>query len=281
MKFLSALLALVAVAPTSARLLAANDPRSVERKAAEDNRKVIEIHESPLEHTHGDVIRHLQSDARAYFPECEGLIPKTCIQILEDICFADPSRFPLIETVGGCPALTAEVHFTRTRADEQYNRVVAVSDVTRTWAVGGRKDCLQHYPLAWVHNGVPSDIGPWDCTAASGGDPATGCMAIDDCCTLIRGSEPIDDFGNGLGCKVQPLARAYEEAQPHVIISEFTYGICVYIYLLNHLYLLFGGYANIRHVSSFVVVLLMTVIKSPHPGYLVAPAKTFYGRDTA
>jgi len=241
MKFLSALLALVAVAPTSARLLAANDPRSVERKAAEDNSKVSEIHESPLEHTHGDVIRHLQSDARAYFPECEGLIPKTCIQILEDICFADPSRFPLIETVGGCPALTAEVHFTRTRADEGYNRVVAVSDVTRTWAVGGRKDCLQHYPLPWVHNGVSSDIGPWDCTAASGGDPTTGCMAIDDCCTLIRGSEPVDDFGNGLGCKVQPLARAYDEAQPHVII----------------------------------------MIKSPHTGYLVSPAKTFYGRDTA
>ena len=24
-----------------------------------------------------------------------------------------------------------------------------------------------------------------------------------------------------------------------------------------------------------------TVIKSPHTGYLVSPAKTFYGRDTA
>ena len=230
MKFLSALLALVAVAPASSRLLAANDPRSVERKATEDNSNVIEIHNSPLEHTHGDVIRHLQSDARSYYPECEGLIPKTCITILRDLCAADPSRFPLIETAGGCPALTMEVHFTRTREDEQYNRVVAVSDVTRTWAVGGRKDCLQHYALPWVHNGVSHDIGPWDCTATSGPASPEGCIPIEDCCTLIRGSEPVDDFGNGLGCKVQPLARAYEEAQPHVVISEFIY-ICIYMYL--------------------------------------------------
>lgn len=27
--------------------------------------------------------------------------------------------------------------------------------------------------------------------------------------------------------------------------------------------------------------LFETVIKSPHTGYLVAPAKVFYGRDTA
>ena len=218
MKFVATVL-LVLTAATEARLLASNDPRSVESK---NDHTITEIHNTPLEHTHSHVIRHLQSDARAYFPECEGLIPKTCIQILEDLCFSNPERFPLIETVGGCPSLEAEVHFTRTRADAQYNRVVAVPDVTRTWAVGGRKDCLQHYDLPWVVNGASNDIGPWDCTAPAGqGDPEYGCMAIDDCCTLIRGSEPVDDFGNGLGCKIQPLAKAYEEADPNKIISEF------------------------------------------------------------
>ena len=203
MKFLSTASALLAMtAAGDARLLASNDPRSIEQK---NDHVITEVHNTPLEHTHSHVIRHLQSDARAYFPECEGLIPKTCIQILEDLCFSNPARFPLIETVGGCAALEAEVHFTRTRADNQYNRVVAVPDVTRTWAVGGRKDCLQHYELPWVVNGVSNDIGPWDCTAPAGqGDPEYGCMAVDDCCTLIRGSEPVDDLGNGLrrtGCE--------------------------------------------------------------------------------
>ena len=62
----------------------------------------------------------------------------------------------------------------------------------------------------------------------------------------------------------------------------------MYICLLNDLYLLFYNcvaiYANIQHVyvpSSSFVFFSMTVIKSPHTGYLVAPAKNFYGRDTA
>jgi len=242
MKFVSALLALAAIAPTGqARLLASNDPRSVEPKAENDH-KITEIYDTPLEHTHLHVIRHLQSDARSYFPECEGLIPKTCIQILEDLCFSNPERFPLIHTAGGCPALEAEVHFMRTRDQDHYNRVVAVPDITRTWAVGGRKDCIQHYPLPWVVNGAQNGIGPWDCSAPAGqGDPDYGCMTVDDCCATIRGSEPVDDFGNGLGCKVQPLAKAYEEADPAKII----------------------------------------MIKSPHHGFLIAPAKIFYGRDTA
>ena len=129
-----------------------------------------------------------------------------------------------IESLAKMELDAAEVHFTRTRADNQYNRVVAVPDVTRTWAVGGRKDCLQHYDLPWVVNGVSNDIGPWDCTAPAGqGDPEYGCMAVDDCCTLIRGSEPVDDLGNGLGCKIQPLAKAYEEADPAMIISEYRF----------------------------------------------------------
>ena len=217
MKFLAtALLAMAAAA--EARLLAVNDPRSVEAK---DDIKIVEIKDSPLHYTHAHVIRHLLSDEHVHYPECNGKLVHACMTLLRELCDTTPSRFPLIETAGGCNALTAEVHLARARGDPGYNRVVAVPDPTGTWAIGQRKDCLQHYDLPWPVNGVVRDIGPWDCTAPAGqGDPTYGCMAMDDCCTLIRGSEPVDDLGNGLGCIAQPLHKAYEEPDPATIISE-------------------------------------------------------------
>ena len=45
----------------------------------------------------------------------------------------------------------------------------------------------------------------------------------------------------------------------------------------------FDNFAAVRltYILLLLCFFLMTVIKSPHTGYLVSPAKTFYGRDTA
>ena len=240
MKFLSPLLALAAVAPipTSGRLTnnnnnnnnnnrrrqtqssttnINNDPRSVERKALAPE---VDLLGSVSTERHLYAHTHMYTHTQLY-PECVDLgSAATCLATLKAICDTDPARFPNLDT--GCASLHAVVETARDVTSPDYNLVGIIPDPTGNYAVGPHGNCLQHYELPWMINGVETDVGPFDCTVSAG----VKCLTMEQCCDVINGSGiPLDDRGNALQCYIFPTEQAYEDADPdrvRLVVDRFT-----------------------------------------------------------
>ena len=155
------------------------------------------------------------------YPECVDLgSAATCLATLKAICDADPARFPNLDT--GCASLYAVVETARDVTSPDYNYVGIIPDPTGNYAVGPHGNCLQHYELPWMINGVETDVGPFDCTVSAGAK----CLPMEQCCDVINGSGiPLDDRGNALQCYNFPAEQAYEDADPdrvRLVVDGFT-----------------------------------------------------------
>ena len=119
-----------------------------------------------MSHAH-TLIRSYAHTCTQVYPECVDLgSAATCLATLKAICDADPARFPNLDT--GCASLHAVVETARDVTSPDYNLVGIIPDPTGNYAVGPHGNCLQHYELPWMVNGVETDVGPFDCTVSAG-----------------------------------------------------------------------------------------------------------------
>lgn len=83
--------------------------------------------------------------------------------------------------------------------DEQYYKVVLVTDREKTKVVGSEGFGEVTYPFPWRYQGKQMSVGPWDC------QPAGEVLSVKECCDKIVKSVPCpDDLGNCMSCHVQP-----------------------------------------------------------------------------
>mmetsp|Transcript_31900 Transcript_31900/g.67069 ORF Transcript_31900/g.67069 Transcript_31900/m.67069 type:complete len:331 (+) Transcript_31900:123-1115(+) len=120
------------------------------------------------------------------FPECKERFLEDCLDII---------REQVIDL-----GIDAEftIHEKRGMHQENYNKVVLVTDMTATYVKGRNNDGIVSYPFPWddAVTQVPRLLGVdgrWDCHA----------QTPEDCCALIQSSEPNPDTkGNFIQCHI-------------------------------------------------------------------------------